>query len=39
MQRLGMHRLHNMDFEHPDVPVGNKARRHITYAIERPASN
>jgi hypothetical protein len=36
MQRLGMRRLHDMDFEHPDVPVGNKAKAHITYAIERP---
>jgi RimJ/RimL family protein N-acetyltransferase len=36
MERLGMRRLNDMDFEHPDVPVGNKARHHITYAIERP---
>ena len=36
MERLGMRRLHDLDFEHPDVPVGNKARPHITYAIERP---
>jgi len=38
MERLGMRRLHDMDFEHPDVPIGNKARAHITYAIDRPAS-
>jgi RimJ/RimL family protein N-acetyltransferase len=36
MERLGMRRLRDMDFEHPDVPVGNKAKAHITYAIERP---
>lgn len=38
MERLGMHRLRDMDFEHPDVPAGNKAKAHITYAIERPHS-
>jgi RimJ/RimL family protein N-acetyltransferase len=36
MERLGMRRLYELDFEHPDVPVGNKARPHITYAIDRP---
>jgi|SRR5690242_3818670 len=38
MERLGMHRLRDMDFEHPDVPAGDKAKPHITYAIERPRS-
>lgn len=38
MERLGMHRLHDMDFEHPDVPAGDKAKPHITYAVERPRS-
>lgn len=38
MERLGMHRLHHLDFEHPDVPIGDKAKPHITYAIERPRS-
>jgi len=33
-----MQRLRDLDFEHPDVPVGNKARTHITYAIKRPAA-
>jgi RimJ/RimL family protein N-acetyltransferase len=36
MERLGMRRLHQLDFEHPDLPVGNEARPHITYAINRP---
>src|SRR5579871_388973 len=36
MERLGMHRLQHMNFEHPDVPAGDKAKSHITYAIERP---
>ena len=38
MERLGMRRLWHMDFDHPDVPVGNKAKPHITYAIDRPRS-
>jgi RimJ/RimL family protein N-acetyltransferase len=38
MERLGMRRLRDMDFEHPDVPAGDKAKSHITYAIERPRS-
>ena len=36
MERLGMLRLHELDFEHPDVPPGNKAKAHITYTIDRP---
>ena len=36
MERLRMQRNHDMDFEHPDVPVGNKAKAHITYTINRP---
>ena len=39
MERLGMRRLHELDFEHPDVPIGNKAKPHITYAIARPGSS
>jgi RimJ/RimL family protein N-acetyltransferase len=35
MERLGMRRLYELDFEHPDMPVGDKARPHITYAIDR----
>jgi RimJ/RimL family protein N-acetyltransferase len=38
MERLGLRRLRDMDFEHPDVPIGNKARQHITYAIDRPGT-
>jgi RimJ/RimL family protein N-acetyltransferase len=38
MERLGMRRLRDMDFEHPDVPAGDKAKSHITYAIDRPRS-
>ena len=36
MERLGMRRLHDMDFEHPDVHIGDKAKPHITYAMNRP---
>ncbi|HEX9159992.1 MAG TPA: GNAT family N-acetyltransferase [Rhizomicrobium sp.] len=38
MERLGMRRLHALDFEHPDLPTGDKAKPHITYAIDRPGS-
>jgi RimJ/RimL family protein N-acetyltransferase len=38
MERLGMRRLRDLDFEHPDVPIGNKAKPHITYAIARPSA-
>ncbi len=31
MQRLGMTRAEDMDFEHPLVPEGNPIRRHIVY--------
>jgi RimJ/RimL family protein N-acetyltransferase len=31
MQRLGMLRAADMDFDHPAVPVGHPVRRHIVY--------
>jgi RimJ/RimL family protein N-acetyltransferase len=36
MERLGMQRLWELDFEHPDLPPGHALRPHITYAIARP---
>lgn len=36
MARLGMERLVDGDFDHPDVPVGSPLKRHITYRIARP---
>ena len=36
MERLGMQRRHDMDFDHPDVPEGSPIRAHITYEIRRP---
>lgn len=36
MERLGMERLADMDFEHPAVPTGNPLRPHITYVLKRP---
>jgi RimJ/RimL family protein N-acetyltransferase len=36
MERLGMVRAPDDDFDHPNVPVGNPIRRHITYRIARP---
>jgi RimJ/RimL family protein N-acetyltransferase len=35
MERLGMKRHDDMDFEHPNVPDGSPLKRHITYSIGR----
>ena len=37
MERLGMHRLHDLDFDHPAVPDGSSLKGHIVYGIDRPA--
>lgn len=37
MERLGMTRLADGDFNHPALPPGDPLRPHITYAITRPA--
>ncbi len=37
MERLGMHRLHDQDFDHPLVEDGSPLKRHIAYRIDRPA--
>jgi RimJ/RimL family protein N-acetyltransferase len=36
MERLGMSRAIDDDFDHPNVPIGNPIRRHITYRVARP---
>lgn len=36
MERLGMRRAPDLDFEHPDFPAGEAMRPHIGYSIERP---
>ncbi len=36
MERLGMQRQHDLDFDHPRVPDGSPLKRHITYKIEAP---
>ncbi len=35
MERLGMMRHHDMDFDHPNVPDRSPLKRHITYSIGR----
>jgi RimJ/RimL family protein N-acetyltransferase len=35
MERLGMKRHHDMDFEHPNVADGSPLKSHITYSIGR----
>lgn len=39
MERLGMRRHANLDFDHPAVPPGSPLRAHITYGIDRPGSH
>ncbi|MBN8807290.1 MAG: GNAT family N-acetyltransferase [Sphingomonas sp.] len=36
MERLGMTRYPDEDFDHPNVPDGNPLKRHILYRIARP---
>ena len=38
MERLGMKRHPELDFDHPNVPDGSPLKRHITYSIDRPIS-
>ena len=35
MERLGMERQHDMDFDHPNVADGSPLKQHITYRIKR----
>ena len=37
MQKLGMHRNPDDDFDHPNLPVGHRLRRHVLYRIASPA--
>lgn len=36
MRRLGMAHDPDEDFDHPAVPVGHPARRHVLYRLRRP---
>ena len=38
MERLGMKRHLELDFEHPNVPDGSPLKQHIAYSIARPGS-
>jgi RimJ/RimL family protein N-acetyltransferase len=37
MERLGMVRHPELDFDHPKVPDGSALKPHVTYSIARPA--
>jgi RimJ/RimL family protein N-acetyltransferase len=37
MERLGMERVIDGDFDHPALPPGDLLRRHVLYRIARPA--
>jgi len=36
MERLGMIRRPELDFDHPKVPPGDRLRPHVTYTLDRP---
>jgi RimJ/RimL family protein N-acetyltransferase len=36
MERLGLERRPDMDFDHPHFPPGHALRPHVTYVAERP---
>lgn len=38
MERIGMVRALDEDFDHPNVPDGSPLKRHVTYRISRPTS-
>jgi hypothetical protein len=38
MERLGMTRDHDADFDHPAVPDGDPLKPHIVYRLMRPIS-
>ncbi len=35
MERLGMRRSPEEDFDHPRLPVGHRLRRHVLYRVTR----
>lgn len=39
MERIGMRRLADQDFDHPGVPDGSPLKRHFLYRIDRPFIN
>lgn len=36
MERIGMQRRADLDFDHPSLPDGHALRAHVVYAIRRP---
>lgn len=38
MERLGMKRVPDGDFDHPGVPDGSPLKRHLVYRLDRPAN-
>jgi hypothetical protein len=38
MERLGMQRMHDLDFDHPDLPPDSPLRPHVCYAAARTGS-
>ena len=38
MERIGMARVTDGDFDHPNLAPGDPLRRHILYRIDRPTA-
>ena len=38
MERLGMTRVEDGDFDHPNLPAGHPLRRHVLYVLQNPAA-
>lgn len=37
MEKIGMIRDHEADFDHPKIPLGHRLHRHVVYRIANPA--
>lgn len=37
MEKVGLERAADRDFDHPDLPADHAMRRHVVYAREREA--
>jgi RimJ/RimL family protein N-acetyltransferase len=37
MEKIGMQHLHELDFDHPNIPEGHPLRAHVLYALKNDA--
>lgn len=38
MEKIGMQHLHELDFDHPNIPEGHPLRAHVLYVLKKDAS-